>query len=514
MQRVREIILEKLYLRTADFSYTDLEDLYVLYDKYAFYNQLSHRLSKVNELNSYQSILTFDNSLVPPDNAVKRCGLCYYFEGDTKFINLKISPWITSRIGNLNEKEMEDTIRTKNTGMALLLMFEHQLTHLIFCLWEEEGHYPETHNPLFTCVHNSFFNDGSSSISTKNYDILHIIEQPGSYPAVSGTYEKYTYNSNSCYLDSLLTVIFFAISPVIRDAIFTTNVDDITYTNRENLLASPCTTSLSENEFVDIIQRLQSVLFADYMSLINNDQKECNDVRVLLNECYGDLIEKKGKTIRYNIYSAPEIYDLIAFAFPKLMCNNFYHSIMGSIKKSEETRSMFTFWEFMEPTENNMKYVSWKNMNCDILVFRNGGFPAITNYGSVSPEIIRVPFYKNGKKIMKRETINKSQAFGEHIIDNRYEMIGALLLHGAKPGESGGAHYTAYIKAQNPAKKSRSSSTWIEYNDIGNVWKITGNMHSKKDDIYNSLGSFPVNVLVEKGGVKPEMYFYAKINSH
>lgn len=515
MQKVREIILKGLYRKTIDFARTDLRNLYLLYDKYAFYNQLSHRLSKINELNSYKSVLTFDNSLVPPDGATITCGVCYYFKENTRFINLQISLWITSRIGNLSIQQLEDATNVDSMGMALLLMFEHELTHLIFCLWEEEGHYPGPHSPLFKCVHNSFFNDLSSDISAKNYDIVSIIEQPQSYPVLPDVYEKYTYNSNSCYADSLFTLIFFAKSPIIRDAIFTTNVTNVAYSNPASVFTSPCTSDISENEFVDTIQHLQSQLFSDYMSLINNESKECQDVRLLLSKCYVDVVKKKGKVAIWKMYSAPEIYDLIAFAFPQLQCSGYYNTINGVTKKAISAKSMFTFWEFMEPTKNNMKYITWNRINADIIVFRNGGFPAIVNYGSVDSEKIKVPFYKNNKQIMKTETIDKSQAFGEYILDGKYEMIGAILLHGVNPGKSGGAHYTAYIKVENTTiiTNGAPSSVWTEYNDIGNVWKVTGDAHSKKDDIYNSLGSFPVDILVEKDGVKPEMYFYAKINS-
>jgi hypothetical protein len=506
-----------------------VRELYLLYDKYAFYNQLSQRLIELNQLNAYKTVISFDQLIIPPDNAHKCCGVSYFFKNnnklsdvltsDTKIINLRISPWIIGRIGNLNETLLLNTVHTNSMGTALLLIFEHELTHLIFTLWEKEGFYNSVHNELFTCVHNAFFNDGSSVISSKNYDIFTIVEKHNSYPSPPHTYARYTYNNNSCYLDSLLTLILFTESPVFRNAIFTTNIDVIDYGNIKGEFKSPCTSGISKNKFIDVMQRLQSTLFADYMSLINGDMKECKNTRVLLSECYPDIGNGKGK---WDIYSAPEIYDLFAYAFPSLICSNypFIINIHNTIsrRKSIERRSMFTFWEFMEPTEGNMKYMLWDEFDCDVLVFRNGGFPPITNYGNLTSEIIRVPSYETGKKVMVKEKIAKGRAFGEYIIDNKYEMIGAILLHGAEPGKSGGSHYTAYIKVKNYHSKGKnttknSESVWMEYNDIGNVWKITGNIRLIKGVEHNSLGSFPDDILVEKSGVKPEMYFYKKINS-
>lgn len=516
MQDIRDAILRKWYEESTSIESTDsfntgLRELYILYDKYAFYNQISQRLTLINQLNAYKTILRF-KEMTPPDGATVCCGLCYYFEGETKIINLQVPAWIIGRVGNLDSEQLYDTFGTDNMSMLMLLIFEHQLTHLLFCLWEKEGHFPHPHNPLFECVHNSFFNDRSSDLSATNYDIVNIISQPHSYPSPPSKYTRYTYNSNSCYLDSLLTLIFFTKSSVIRDAIFTTDVSNITYTNSNHQFISPCTSDISSNEFTETVQNLQSYLFTDYMSLLSEKSKECRDVRILLSRCYPDIMKQNGKVMKFDIYSAPEIYDFIAYSFPTLLCKDFNQSVSGKVKKSVNDRSIFTFWEFMEPTVNNLKYILWEDMDCDILVFRNGGFPAITNYGSIVSEKIKVPTYKNGKAVLTTETIKKERAFGEYIINDTYEMVGAILLHGARPGKSGGAHYTAYIKTGNKTSNG-NFGTWMEYNDIGNVWKMTGYNRSIKGELQQLLGTFPNHILTEKSGVKPEMYFYAKINS-
>ena len=68
------------------------------------------------------------------------------------------------------------------------------------------------------------------------------------------------------------------------------------------------------------------------------------------------------------------------------------------------------------------------------------------------------------------------------------------MLNGVQPGKSGGVHYTAYI---NTGGINTGESQWYFFNDIGPIWE--------------KLDKFPKNILKEKGGIKPELYFYAQV---
>jgi len=512
MHTIRQIILKEWYKKPIEINGERLRELFILYDKHAFYNQLHMRLIELNQLNAYKTIIRFDLNLILPKNSHKYCGVSYHFHQNTKIINVKISPWIISRLGNLNEEQLQNTLHVDTMSLALLLAFEHELTHLIFSLWEQEGMYSEAHNPMFECIHNSFFNDGSDYNSSGNYDIVKFISKPNSFPSPSSSHMRYSYNSNSCYLDSLMTIMFFSKASVFRNAMFATNVDDIDYSNivAKNKFFSPCTSGVSINEYVALIQNLQSVLFADYMDLINGDEVECRNAREILVQCYPDM-EVNGI---WKTYSAPEIYSLIAYSFPVLLNYKSPYNLEGKVKYELTPKPMFTFWEFMEPPGE--KELLWDKFDYDTIVFRNGGFPSITNYGDTTTEIIDVPSYKNGKLNVVKENIVKRRAFAEYILNDKYEMVGAIVLHGVKRGQSGGSHYTAYVKVSHHdlhVSNKLTHGVWMTYNDIGNVWKLTGHLKNIKGISHNNLGLFPINILMDSSGSKPEMYFYHKIST-
>jgi len=194
------------------------------------------------------------------------------------------------------------------------------------------------------------------------------------------------------------------------------------------------------------------------------------------------------------------------------------------------------FWDFIDPFDNvedTAQEYLWNDMDYPILVFRNGGIPAITNFGSTCSETVNVPIFKNVKvdrklsylkankiplplewkiskdgftnridktvvedaivKIKEVQTItttvviNKARAFGETIINGKYEIIGAIVLLGTSIGKDSGVHYVSYVKTP--------SGEWYYFNDIGAVWK--------------RLDEFPP-LFKEEEGRKPEMYFYKK----
>ena len=490
MENIRNIILEKWHNTMRDskmefpFSSKNLKTLYDLYDEHAFYNQLRNQEKKANRSIVFQEEY--------PQNVVvnRLCGIRYYFVNEREVINFRLSSWMLTRVANLTDKQLEKIGDiTNEKGIAFLLAFEHQLTHLIFLLWDHKE--SDAHGKLFTCVHNAFFNE------EKHQDIMDVITSKKSYIQPPMSHGRYSYWSTSCYLDSLSSILYFCKSHIFRDAIFTTNVDLISYTTKKNpkKFINPCTTDISETTFVDLTQNLQSAMFSDYIEMLKGEHTKCVDVRTILSLCYTDMNEKGS----WKLYNTAEIYDLFANMFPRLLnvdyTLGFYQYGMKLREGIEENgKSMFTFWDFMEPisTEGNVyTLVIWDKIDSDVLVFRNGGFPAITKFGNIEPEVIGVPVYKNGKIRTERTEIDKGRFFSEYIINEKYEMIGAIVLHGTKPGESGGVHYTSYIKV---------SDKWVEYNDIGNIWRYT-----------KENGSFPKNILTEKNGTKPELYFYQKI---
>jgi hypothetical protein len=498
MDLVRKKILEEWsFDNDGDNNITknDLERLYNLYDKYAFYGGIKEHISRKQNIK-----ITFGFS--QKDNPTARyCGITKYVSKNKEItLNLELSEWITSRIRYATRPYL-----LKLTGMsnnpqgidvhllkyAYLQAFEHQLTHLLFYLW---GHcdYQDTekniHGNLFNCVYVKFFETSIDIVQNM------MISNGGNTVSASNFYPQplimkksfYEYHENSCYLDSLLTLLLFTKSNVFRNVFFTTNLDTPKYKNLPSNIKTVCSDDSdikTFKSFGDFAKGLQSELFHDYMRMFNSkNNTECREVRNLLSDCLSDL-HTEGS---WDIYNVSEIYDFITNIFPVLKGDRYpYVIIPHSFVTYSEPKSMFTFWEFMEIPD--VKEIMWMDIDNDILVFRNGGVPAITNFGSISSEDISIPKRDYGSReespledeesplesedsseesedsLEEIITINKSKAFGKTILDNKYEMVGAIMLNGVKPGKSGGVHYTAYVKTLHGG--------WYFFNDIGPVWK-------------------------------------------
>lgn len=320
---------------------------------------------------------------------------------------------------------------------------------------------------------------------------------------------KYNYWENSCYLDSLMTVLYFTKTDVFRDAIFTTNVNIVYYSI--NLINNICDSN-SKVKSVEslrfIAERFQISAFQDYIKLSNMESAtKCTTLRETIKFCVPSITSSPSGKGSYIMYNVSEIYDIIANLFPSLKGNpaGYPYKLLKDFPTKKQhmsaPKSVFLFWEFMEIPD--IKQIEWDKIDNDILVFRNGGLPAIINFGSSESELIEtIEYVKNKKGVFSptqiTQKIKKFQAFGSHIINNRYEMVGAVVLGGVRPGLEGGSHYTSYIN---------TSDGWYYYNDMGPTWKKT----SKSVGGADAKAGFPNNILKEARGIKPELYFYALV---
>lgn len=483
MGDIRNYILTIWSGTNTNLNAQTIKELYLLYDKYAFYGQIENRVKELNNV-----ILTFQQK-DPNDVDIHRCcGISHYKMNGENYYNLKISHWMLSRIKSTPKsliKKYFDLPPTTKKLTMFLMVFDHMLTHLLFLLWKQYT-FEETdpHNTLFSCVYDAFF---------PGVDIVKKFSEPNTFPPPLNDIGRYTYWNNSCYLDSLTSIFYLAKTPIYRNAIFTTNNYVVDYKNNNREFLQICSSEVdSDVKFTSFIQHVQSIMYADYMELIKGTNKECRLLRNVLSVCYPDMKEK-GK---WGFYSITEIYNIFTKGFPVLTYKNCPIKITknGITTKLVLERDVptFTFWEFMEPLdEDSPTYsrIDWDNVDAELLVFQNGGYPAITNFGSSEPEKIILREYVNG--VPKRKTIiqEKSRNFEEYILGGKYKMFGAVVLSGTRPGQSGGIHYTSYVDTLND---------WFYYNDSGDIWRPTKN------------GQFPKNVLTEKNGIKPELYFYQR----
>lgn len=446
--------------------------LFQLYDDHFFKGQLSRKLKETNSKVENKRRLSLERYN-------RCCGILYCKD---EYV-IEVSKWAIAR---LRTKEMR------------LRLFEHYLIHLIMLLWKV--HKPsEIHGPLFKRLAKMF--------NRERDELLHL--QTSSSLVRANKTSLYTLTQNSCYMDSLLMILLKC--DYYINAFFLTNVDLVKYKDE---------TQRSR------IKTLQCILYANYTSeerYITSDK-----IRDVLYGCYPDMKTPSGA---WDFYSVSEIYDLIAHMFYKdlslekhtLLYIDKFDSKRNHVVKDPPFRSVFTFWEFMDSyadTDDQYTKIMWSKYNLDIIVFRNSGVPAIQNFGSLESETIKSVMYihaksyeeiydekrkiyyyydnLNGKMTaaklkvgahLRSFKVSKARCFSEYILGGKYQMVGAVILHGTKPGESGGTHYTSFVRI--------AEFMW-RYDDMGPIWQ--------------KCEQFPKSeIFYERDGKKPELYFYRKV---
>lgn len=550
MQNLRKIILDKWSVKQISIENlptpNNLEELFQLYDEIAFFNQIKKRLSELKNIK-----ITFgeDQELIILDNVERFCGLVYYeniinfqispwiiarlsrkdnillyflLVFEHQLLHLFTLLWVekkdirklrltTTNVHGLAFKCILKNFFNTNIKNDITLNLSKNGSYIQpssdknpgrYKYWENSCNIDSLTSIIYTCITPAFRN----AIFLTNVDLI--------------DYKKF--NETSKLSDSIIS------------------------------FRSPCSFESdikSEEQFRDIIKEIQVAMFSDYTIMIKKEKNiKCSNLRELLSQCYIDM---KTEDFRWDVYNVAELYALFAQSFPVLTNVDYpvYTNQPLEIRErvNNRQRIIFTFWEYiyddLEILEQPL--IEWNEFNSDTLVFRNSGNPAIVNFGSTKTEKVKIPefktvevdVYKNTKILptgwkrayseeengyfyfnartgeqqskqpkgtiknkiktgTKEETIQtivkmeikKTRAFGEYIINGRYEMVGAIILQGTRPGEEGGVHYISYIK---------TGGDWVKYNDLGNVW--------------DKLENFPEQVLTEKVNNKPEMYFYAKI---
>lgn len=504
MYTFRKEIYAKVSKILANFTNIDLEAIFNLYDAQLFEGQIFDKMLTDN------ITVSFDGELPAQTTSMveKRwCDLVYTTnnKGNIYHVNFTISDWTITRILYGTNEERVKIFGESNKIECFLISFEHQLSHLLFLLWGYSHKYVGEndlfqdhendvqsvygiHGKLYGCSTKTFFD------KLVPQTILNLSDPKYLETNVPKISTRYKYWKNSCNLDSLNMLLFVCSSTVFRDIIFSTNVNNTHYNpSSVNIICKKGSDIQSVEDLKSFINRLQYALFYDFNTIRSSptddqDLIKCTNIRHILYECLTDMKVDN----EWGFYNVGEIYDLYADLFPSLKLSNFpvNRSLDGIIEKSAQAVSFFTFWDFLytESADNvegiytSFTTIDWDSMDLPFLVFKNGGAPAIKNFGSLNPETIKDGY--SGEKMV----YIKHRIFDEYILDGKYEMVGAIVLEGIKPGEEGGIHYHACIKT--------TSLGWIYYDDM----KSTLLRYTK----------FPRKVLFERDREKPEMYFYVK----
>lgn len=288
----------------------------------------------------------------------------------------------------------------------------------------------------------------------------------------------YRYTENSCYLDTLLLIIFNNLSKKWVNAMIL-----VAY-QKSDFKPLLCKERLSLEATITYAEKLRKILSDEYnkMHSYSSIFLKCTDVRSSLVQCIPNI--KQGQ--KYVPYNVGEIYNLFAGLYPGLNIDIPYViKDKGKITTRDiMTVPSFTMWEFMEDNQDGKEYL-WDEVTSDILVFQYTGVPAIVNLGSLESEKSIV---KIGEQIY--ETIaNKKRIFSEAILDERYRLVGAIILQGYIPGTESGIHYVGYFVDP--------SGDYYYYNDIGpQIIK---------------LDEYPETIWKYDNYNMPFMYLYARI---
>ena len=288
----------------------------------------------------------------------------------------------------------------------------------------------------------------------------------------------YKLSSNSCYIDTLLVILFKGASDkFVRDMVQT----GYTYDDFKDFT---CMIGVPLDIKLDYIMEVRGKLAEEFNDLNSDIVKSlsCNKLRILLSKCLPDT--------KFNVKFNPgNVYNLFTDMFPDLKIG-IPVTLYKNGKRTEvldERIGMFTMWDFLGETftsEGTGKEYMWDDFDDELLVFLNTGAPNITNFGETGEEVSEVQI----KDVFKGR-VTKVRKFEEYILNGRYRLLGAIILKGVIPGRESGTHYVGYYLGYN-----------LE--------------HYYYDDIEPKLipiGGFPKKIWKSEKGEIPQMYFYIKV---
>ncbi len=517
---VIEVLDKKGREHLTSFSGSDLEYLFGLYDDTFFQGQILKKIADTDSvINFYARSRTSGVA-----------GVCGVKTIDSrKYYYLDIAPQIIETLYRYNKLDlpMAAGIGCNDRLSCVQLIMEHEIIHLISLLYGYLVLPPgpkiatntmdpkaNPHGPLFQCMVKEYFGHSTFDHDLGLTTVISIVNQPTElgtgvlpsnflkYKATRGTLVGAGFQNwaESCYIDSILMVLFDTVSPFWRRHIMDVDVASINYSGKV------CTDSEinTVGKLRTLTQKIQTQIKKDYATLhTKRESTVCTQLRSLLAECVPSM-RPKGKWVMFNTGAT---YDALVMVFPDLAIDIPYHihrwsSLVNDyITDSVDyvTEASLTVWDYMDPltdieAQSDYKEIRWDLIDSPVLVFYNGGTPRVRNF--ITPGVEKSYVHLRGDRgsgVQKYEfDITKARVFGETIIDDRYRIIGVVTLEGVSPVSEGGSHYTAHYLG--------TDNNWYYYNDIGpTIVKVDG---------------LPMDgVWLERGQKMPSMYFYQRVRS-
>lgn len=500
---------------------SDIRAAFELYDEKFFNGQIQRKIKDENS-----SIHFFAKARrsgtgglcgIRPKSSLKKCD--YYID---------IAPRVLAQISE--SKSIEDLagIGCTDRVYCLQLILEHEIVHLMMILWgymykdvpyHREGVFTE-HGELYQCILQTYF--GHTKFGHGLSDVDETIKLKPQKPGLMVNW------SDSCYIDSLTTVLLWMANDFYRDGILRINTQEIDYKKHTiedsekepedrgpKVFFNPCVGGseiLTEEQAKTYAKHMQQIFEDVYEKMQGIETFKCVDLRRNFSTCLPSIFP-------FREHNVSELYDVLTDIFPNLKLRNiptiFVNPVLGTRTGTIEGKTMFQMWDFMSQDPEGAN-VQWENIDTNMLVFQNGFVPAILDYGSTRPEKIEVtgPIpdeYEYVDREIEGELIKvkvpkfgtyeivqkKDRSFSEYILDGKYRLVGVVSHLGRRPSsisEWGGGHYIAYLRPKTDRER------WYYYNDVGAKWKLV-----------TPNGKLGKNVFVDNGIERPELYFYEKL---
>ena len=551
---IHDKLVEKVFKDRGGGNFTslegyDIEAAFDLYDEHVFGGQIRKKLHNEGSIlrffakartSGVGGMCGIRTPTLKPrigETGIEFSEICEYY--------INIAPNILIRIIRVHADRLKliAGVGCSDRVYCLQLVLEHEIMHLLMILWgyiDKEviginAHIYTKHGKLYQCILYAYFGhtEYSHDLGLSEIDILE--RSPYRTPTFPKSLVKPGLMKNwsgSCYMDSLITVLFIADTTFYRRNIFDIKPQEIDYLqwSESDLgklpfergkkifkkICRPGSLVRTESETKAYAARLQTALREDYERVIERKELfKCTNLRNVFAECMPDLKP-------FGDYNVSELYDVLTDIFPQLKLRHIPATIVNPILKITydgeiETKTMFQMWDYMDPgTETEGATPKWREVNSPVLVFQNGLIPPIRNYGSTKPESIIVYGPIPGRYTYVYRTIEgqwkkiavpklgprriiqrKARAFGEYIIDKRYRLFGIVVVQGPRPhslAEWGGGHYVSYVRPKGDSER------WYHYNDLGPIWSL-----ASKD------GSLPSDIFIDRPNKRPELFFYEKI---
>lgn len=499
-------LLERGGANFTSLSTSTIAYIFELYDTIFFQHQIRDHLARKRDL------LDFDLSEV----ASSRAGGTLTSEEDGEQITYTITIAPREFVSLATTRSIIAHTDQKDRLGVLMLMVESLITHILMVSW---GYYLassssySSHGDLYRCMMGEYFGlilpPGFGHTLTSIGDVVIVGGVSPKSPSPSPSTKRplttgYTNWAASCYIDSILMVIFATSASEWRTGILDADVSKISYPPRG--VCSPDSKIDTPDKVRNLASRVQRALASDLKMLLERDPRKelrCTVVRGLLAQCLTELKED-GSWVLYN---AGSTYNAIAELFPSIKVE-VPRQIMrwrgdryvgdGVEYRDESTLQHWDFLDTYIDHEPNQDYgtIRWDLMRSPQIVFVNGGIPRIRRFSSIESEQSRVVMVgdRSGKPMVHEQLIRKARVFGEYILDDRYRLSGVVVLHGVSPTREGGSHYTCYYRVGN----SDGKSLWYHFDDLRGY-------ASKIKELPDT------GVWTEARGQMPSIYFYVRV---